>query len=59
MNKNVKLDRQEKRATALVHSLSHDGRGVATINHKTTFIRGALPGETVDYQITQKHRHYD
>lgn len=59
MNKNVKLDNQKEKATALVHALSHDGRGIATIDQKTTFVRGALPQETVAYKITQKHSTYN
>lgn len=42
-----------------IHSLSHDGRGIATINQKTTFISGSLPEEIVSYQITHRHRHYN
>lgn len=58
MNQNVKLDKEKDSATAEIHSLSHDGRGIATINNKTTFISGALPDEKVTYKITQKRSHY-
>lgn len=59
MNQNTKLDRSKDAATAEVHALSHDGRGIATIDSKTTFISGALPNETVAYRITQKHSNYN
>lgn len=45
--------------TATVTSLSHDGRGVARIDGKTTFIEGALPGETVRLRYRQRHKRYD
>lgn len=37
-----------------IHGLSHDGRGISTIDSKTTFLAGCLPGETVKYKINQK-----
>ncbi len=58
MNQNVKLD-IEKQKVAEIRALTHDGRGIATINNKTLFVSGALPSETVTYQITQKHSQYD
>jgi 23S rRNA (uracil1939-C5)-methyltransferase len=42
-----------------IQSLSHDGRGIAVVNHKKTFIRGALPTETVTYSLTKKRSHYN
>ena len=39
--------------------MSHDGRGVARVDGKTTFIRGALPGERVEFVYTRKHRARD
>ncbi len=43
----------------VIESLSHDGRGVATIHGKTTFISGALPSEKVLCRIIRKHRRYN
>ncbi|WP_197720795.1 TRAM domain-containing protein [Candidatus Rickettsiella viridis] len=39
--------------------LSHEGRGIAHINGKTSFVQDALPGESVLVEITKKHRQYD
>ncbi|MCX7121177.1 MAG: 23S rRNA (uracil(1939)-C(5))-methyltransferase RlmD [Gammaproteobacteria bacterium] len=46
-------------ATVLVTQLSHEGRGIAHIDGKTTFILAALPGETVQFKYTQIHRQFD
>lgn len=40
--------------TTTIHALSHDGRGIATVDGKTTFLNGGLPTETVTYRINQK-----
>ncbi len=45
--------------TADVASLSHDGRGISHLNGKTVFISGALPTETVQFQITRKRGSFD
>lgn len=44
---------------AEVYSLSHDGRGIATIEGKTTFISGAITGEKVQCKITTRHSRYN
>jgi 23S rRNA (uracil1939-C5)-methyltransferase len=58
MNRKRSLDKPAQIASTTVHSLSHDGRGIATVNQKTTFIVGALPQETVNYQVMRKRSSY-
>lgn len=45
--------------TTQIDNLSHDGKGVARINGKATFIQGALPGETVEFQYTSIKKDFD
>lgn len=40
--------------TATLQALSHDGRGITTVDQKTTFVAGGLPGETVALNIFRK-----
>ncbi|MBR9827371.1 MAG: 23S rRNA (uracil(1939)-C(5))-methyltransferase RlmD [Oceanospirillales bacterium] len=45
--------------TVEIDRLSHEGRGIAQVNGKTTFVGGALPGETASIRVTQQHKRYD
>ncbi len=45
--------------TATVENLSHDGRGIAHIQGKTTFIEGGLPGEEVHFHYLQQRSRFD
>ncbi len=45
--------------TVTIDTLSHDGRGIAIINGKKTFLRGGLAQEKVQFIYTKKHRQYD
>lgn len=42
-----------------IDNLSHDGRGIAHVNGKTTFIRGALSQEVVSFQYTNQQSRFD
>lgn len=42
-----------------INKLSHDGRGIANIDGKTTFVHGSLPGEQVLCKITYQHKRYN
>ena len=42
-----------------IESLNYDGRGVAHVNGKTTFIENALPGELAEFGITRKKPTFD
>lgn len=44
---------------ASIDNFSHDGRGIARLSGKTTFIDGALPDEIVMFQYTRKKNDYD
>ncbi len=44
---------------ARVDALSHDGRGVARVEGKATFIHGALPGEKVLFRYTGRRKTHD
>lgn len=39
--------------------LSDDGRGIAQVDGKVVFVRGALPGETVEARRVATHRRFD
>jgi 23S rRNA (uracil1939-C5)-methyltransferase len=52
-------NRAGESAVARVESLSHDGRGVAHIDGKATFIAGGLPGEEVRIIYTLRRRNLD
>lgn len=54
MNKRTKIDQKPAAEPAQIHALSHDGRGIATIQNKTTFLAGSLPQESITYRIHQK-----
>lgn len=56
--------RRPQRIPATIHNaeierFSHDGRGIARIEGKTTFIAGALPGEEVSFRYTQMKADFD
>ena len=42
-----------------IEHLSHDGRGIARIDGKTTFIEGALSGERIYFHYTKRHANFD
>ncbi|WP_392537096.1 23S rRNA (uracil(1939)-C(5))-methyltransferase RlmD [Legionella sp. 227] len=45
--------------TAQIDNLSHDGKGVARIQGKATFIQGALPGEFIEFQYKRIKKDFD
>lgn len=45
--------------TVTIEKFSHDGRGIARIDGKTTFIQGALPDETVVFKYLKRKRDFD
>ncbi len=44
---------------ALIHALSHDGRGIAHIDGKTVFLEGGLPGEIVNFVYNKRRSKFD
>ena len=42
-----------------VVDLAHDGRGIAHVDGKATFIEDALPGERVEWRRTKRGRNFD
>lgn len=45
--------------TVRIEGMSHEGRGIAGINGKTTFVFGALKGELVKIQVQKTSRKFD
>lgn len=50
---------QQTKGTATITGLSHDGRGIAHIEGKTTFISDALIGECVEFEYVKKRSRFD
>ena len=59
MRSRKKFKSENPIGTALVESLDQEGRGVAHVEGKAIFIRGALPNEKVTYQSTRIKSSYE
>jgi 23S rRNA (uracil1939-C5)-methyltransferase len=46
-------------AEATIERFAHDGRGIAQLDGKVTFISGALPQEKVLFRYLSRQRHFD
>jgi 23S rRNA (uracil1939-C5)-methyltransferase len=57
MHKRHKLPKEPIEIT--LHALSHDGRGIGTVDGKTVFVVGGLPGEVVSVKLLKRHSKYD
>src|SRR3990167_1809982 len=57
--KRIKKRLPKELVQAQIESFSHDGRGIARINGKTTFITGALEHEIVSFIYTRKKKDFD
>ena len=44
---------------AEIDAMAHDGRGVARVEGKATFLHGALPGERVNFRYLNRRRSHD
>ncbi len=51
--------RKREPETALIESVTHDGRGIARTDGKKVFVAGALSGETVQFIRRKSHRNFD
>jgi 23S rRNA (uracil1939-C5)-methyltransferase len=45
--------------TTIITALSHDGRGIAHVKNKITFIENALPGEKIAFVYTKQRGKFD
>lgn len=45
--------------SALIESVTHDGKGVASVLGKKIFVPGALEGETVSFRRRKRQKNYD
>jgi len=55
----MQINECESQEPVLVTKLSHDGRGIAHINGKTTFVFGALPDEEVIIKHINRRAQFD
>lgn len=56
---NSQISQKTNENTSEINNLSHDGRGVISINGKKVLIDGVLPGETVNWAYIKRHRRFD
>ncbi len=54
-----KKQKKTESFTDTIERISHDGRGIAVVNEKTTFVFNALPGETATYKYSKCHSKFD
>ena len=57
-SKRNKVDPTQIHQTS-ISRLSHEGRGIAQIEGKNTFLFGGLPDEEVNFHYTQKRGRFD